>query len=710
MIDRAPFTVSCRVRSLDRRAGAASEASGRRPSAARSVVVRLVLSQELLEARRSRLDAANAKLPQSAEAALQQLADLRVTLVAAALVRIRELEDDVRAMFAAKRAALDVDLRATTDLAKRATKLAGDAMQAVAVMGDVDVLTNAARLRAMLDALRAEVESTCGMPVEDSTIELRVPEGVLDAISGIGELITGGAGRGLASTGGVSVEGLPEDGDEAAADLCHPGIPDAIPPFRVAVTPAARGNAGYDAAEAVASLTRCVAVSAYLERAGGETAPVAVLSLDPEPAQHCVSVRLQLPAAGSPGGRVVLGRVTVYGIAVEPAQGPPLPRLLATIDSPCPAAALAASSLTVPATTPCCVPLSAAGLPSSNVDILQTSVIVAATDPKSGALMFVHPPQGHLAGEVSILRRLSFSEVGLDGPVRSCAWAPTENDGVVVVAGAVGSSSRIVALNASTLSLRWESALGDLNGCHGVCALPSLGVALASSCFDSQIHVFALLDGSRVGRIDCTAGASSGLRRPTFIAADDRSRTVFVSVQGHEAAHCVAAWRWEAGEGGSGAAEGAAPLTAPAGTWVALGVLEGLPLSDAAHPLAVVGAAPPPSPSPPPPPPLPPSSPPPSSSLVVGTLGSAELSVFALPDRRLSFRAAAPDVSVGSRRGRGGAVRARVCGLAGDPCGAWLAVQDGAEGAVAALPWRWPLGRSEAAGDAEAAGALAPPS
>ena len=646
---------------------------------------RCVLTKQVaIEARRSRLTAARTQLPLNAESALRHLEGVRLSLIAAVLARMRELEDGIRAAYAAKCEAVDAQLLYCADLAKKASKLTGDALQAVAVMGDVDVLANAPRLRVMVEELRAAVEDR-EASAEDATLDIRLcAPSFMSMMTQLGEIVT--MQGGLSDVDAASfLELLPltveaSDTTPERATLSSP------PAFRVVVSEAVRARFPYNAATVVRTIARGLAVSAIIEDSAKNSAPLTIFEVVPSPRDHCVSVVLRVPPeAHAPGVRVTLVSVTVSGFSIHPARGPPLPRIIATLEAPSLVMLRSVQSR----------PFGALAFTPAISALRGTAVYAAVCILETAEISFIpHPPRVHVEGSSPAASPASWStsEMGFVEAPRGCAFATGDSD-ILVVVGLGSAGSRIVALDVASRTLLWSAPSADLNGVNGVCVVSSLRIALVSSCFDSRIFVVSLLDGTCVGCIDC---AKSGFRWPTCLAADDRSKTVFASVLlPDNASHTVAAWRWNEGvpEEGSAAAAAGGPTDAVAsqkaneGSWALLGSLQGVPKSRMPHVLAVVGASPQEAGE------STGSSSNETSSLVVGTLGSSDFVVIALPSLRVASRRGGFVSSASSSAIRGTqaltTTAAPVCGLAGDPGGAWLAWQSVEDGSLA---WEsWPL-------------------
>jgi hypothetical protein len=186
---------------------------------------------------------------------------------------------------------------------------------------------------------------------------------------------------------------------------------------------------------------------------------------------------------------------------------------------------------------------------------------------------------------------------------------------------------KLVAADAVTRWVRWSAELNA--GCYGIAVLPEQGLVVASMPVSSGLRVYRLADGTVV----TTAHAE----RPTLIAADPATATLYISTQCR-----VSSFRW------NGVA------------LVSEGVLQAAGETESWRPLAVVPPAPGQR----------------TSYLVVGTINTPTLLVLSLPDRRL--------VHTHTLEGM------MVVGLAADPSGTALAVCDSVSKAVHVLPWPLP--------------------
>jgi hypothetical protein len=204
-----------------------------------------------------------------------------------------------------------------------------------------------------------------------------------------------------------------------------------------------------------------------------------------------------------------------------------------------------------------------------------------------------------------------------------------EATGTLLLADTNDASSKLVAIDAVSGTVRWSAALGS--SCWGIAALPTQGVVVVSDYDDNQLHVHRLSDGVRV--LSTTAVSA------TCVAADPAFGTVYVSTGDYG----VSVFRWD------GAALVAEGVVKAAGTGVFDRHLE----------LAV----------------MPPTPGRHTSYLIVGTHLST-LHVLSLPDRRLVHTHTLEGIDV--------------MGLAADPSGTAFAVCDGSSEAIHVLPWPLP--------------------
>ena len=239
--------------------------------------------------------------------------------------------------------------------------------------------------------------------------------------------------------------------------------------------------------------------------------------------------------------------------------------------------------------------------------------------------------------------------LGLSDVVVAAAYDPALR--VLLIGDQNGLASRLVALDPTTAAVRWASPAGALNSCCGLAVLPQQSLVIASSL--SELHVLRTHSGESVHTL-------RGVCSPTFLAADAATGTVFASTirRGPSGTlHVVSAFRWDADR---------AALDS-------LGEVTEAGLASAPRPLAVARAA---SPAP--------------AHLIVGTCGTPDLLVLALPACRLVHRAAAPPAGAGGDQPEGARGEAAVAGLAADPSGSLLAIVDAAGGGCTRIV-AWPL-------------------
>ena len=231
------------------------------------------------------------------------------------------------------------------------------------------------------------------------------------------------------------------------------------------------------------------------------------------------------------------------------------------------------------------------------------------------------------------------SDLGLSARTRWTAYVPGSIPSLLV-ADMKSHSSRLVAVDPATRTVRWTSDAGSFAGIVdyvGIAAIPPLGVVAV--CNESFLSAHRVSDGSRVGSLEIP-----GLT--FFLTADTSSGTVYGSICDDYRNKTVNAW--------SCASNGATVDITLIGPVAAAGT------SSLPRPLAVVPPAPGKG----------------VSHLVVGTSSSPELLVLSLPGLAL----------VHTHRLEG----MRVTGLAADPWGGALAVCDAASKSLYVLAWPLP--------------------
>jgi hypothetical protein len=183
-------------------------------------------------------------------------------------------------------------------------------------------------------------------------------------------------------------------------------------------------------------------------------------------------------------------------------------------------------------------------------------------------------------------------------------------------------------------------------------AAPPSPAPLSFAHRSHRVCAHRLSDGARV--------SSTPLRAPSFAAAYPQEQTVFFSSRAPEGGYRVAQLRWAPGSRGS---EGGSFVVASACLAAAGSAPEHRPLAVVPTPVLTVGTegAPPLA--------LP-------AFLVVGTLGSDQLTVLALPECALACVHTLEGVEV--------------CGLAADRAGTALIVLDGASASAVTVPWPLP--------------------
>lgn len=204
----------------------------------------------------------------------------------------------------------------------------------------------------------------------------------------------------------------------------------------------------------------------------------------------------------------------------------------------------------------------------------------------------------------------------------------------LLLADAIGASSRLVAIDPTSRAVRWATVPGvfrGFRGCEGLAALPDSGtVAVAST---KALFAHRLSDGERVGSLSVP-------RLHGTLAADSTAGAIFGNVAADGGKFAIGRFSWAPGSGLR--AEG---IVAVAGVGKFL------------RPLTVV----PPSPGKR------------ASHLVIGATNKPELLVLVLPGLTLTHVHVLDGM--------------RVLGLASDPWGGTLAVCDGPSKAVHILAW-----------------------
>jgi hypothetical protein len=225
------------------------------------------------------------------------------------------------------------------------------------------------------------------------------------------------------------------------------------------------------------------------------------------------------------------------------------------------------------------------------------------------------------------------------------ALAIDDTSDTLILTSASEASSRIVAVNATSGEVLWESRVGVINHCLGAAVITSRGVVVLSS--REELGVFRVSDGAKLSRVACN--------EPSFVVWDACTQRVYATVLEGRAS-VIASFKWSGTDGDQLVQDKAASR------FPALADEFGPP----SFPLAIVppvaGA---------------------SSQLVICSSRSRVLRVVSLVDMALVAEFLLPE-------GHG-----NVKGLAADPCGTALVVCSSEAGAAFVLPW--PLKGLEAA-------------
>jgi outer membrane protein assembly factor BamB len=223
------------------------------------------------------------------------------------------------------------------------------------------------------------------------------------------------------------------------------------------------------------------------------------------------------------------------------------------------------------------------------------------------------------------LPSLSATSLGLS--TNTLAAAFDDATATLLLASRASDQSQLVAVDAVSRAVCWSTGLEGT--CFGIAVLTVQGLVVASLHDSNELRVHRLADGARVATVTVS--------RPTFIAADPSSATLYVSTVTR-----VTAFRW------NGSA------------LVSEGVVKAAGKALMGRPLAV----------------MPPALGQRTSYLVVGTYSTSTLLVLSMSDRRLVHTHTLEGI--------------KVLGLAADPSGTALAVCDGASKAIHVLPWPLP--------------------
>jgi hypothetical protein len=525
---------------------------------------------------------------ESAEAERQRLESLRANLHIAIDTRIDELLAKVATAESAKIAALERELERLDAALERSRREYGAAREALTSKSDDEIVSRSHTLTASLDGIDALLATLPHGPVEPSLLRLELDEGaLLSSIRTTGTML---APRGVHAAD-VVVRGLPTHVRPGCPFQFELALCDDYPCRSRAELEAAAASLAFHARVDVSLKTDVVSqpLQASLTPAGGEGGVVAV--------------SVAIPESSGRGVEVVVSSVDVAGQQVT--GGNALPARLQMIRG-----------------------IHAPLLLDDAADINGNNPVITL-DGTLYALLYGSPAVLVYAADGTPLPSILLAELGLSTSTLYAAFV--EATGTLLLADEKGASSKLVAVDAASRTVRWSAALGG--SCYGIAVLPAQGVVVVNVSTYYRLHVHRLSDGVRV--------ASAEAKGTTYVAADPASGMVYASTRVFPS-WVVSVFRWD----------GAA--------LVEEGVVEAAGTADKGRPLAV----------------MPPTPGRHTSYLVVGTHGKRTLRVLSLSDRRL--------VHTHTLEGMG------VMGLAADPSGTALAVCDRASKAIHVLPWPLP--------------------
>jgi hypothetical protein len=522
---------------------------------------------------------------ESTEAQRQRLESLRATLHIAIDTRIDELLAKVATAESAKIATLERELERLDATLERTRREHAAAREVLTSKSDDEIAALATELIASLDGIDALLATLPHGPVEPLLLRLELDEGAL--LSSIRTAGTVLAPRGV-----------------HAADVVVRGLPTTVRPgrplhFELALSNDYPCRAPAELEAAAASLAFHARVVVSLETGTDSL----FLQSSLVPSCGVVAVSVAIPESAGRGAEVVVSSVTVAGQPVTVNHALPTRlRVVAGIDAPL--------VINAGVKAHCITPV-----------VTLDGTLYAPDYESPDVLVF--------SADGTLLPVLSLALLGLSKKMHSAAFV--EATGTLLLADANGTSSKLVAVDAASKTVRWSAALAS--SCNGIAALPTQGVLVGSDGCFNKVHVHRLSDGVRV--------ASAEAARSTFVASDPASGTVYASTWASPS-YGVSAFRWD------GAALVAEGVMTAAGTDSIYRPLAVMPRTPGQH----------------------------TSYLVVGTYGKPTLRVLSLPDRRL--------VHTHTLEGM------LVTGLAADPSGTALAVCDAASKAIHVLPWPLP--------------------
>jgi hypothetical protein len=227
---------------------------------------------------------------------------------------------------------------------------------------------------------------------------------------------------------------------------------------------------------------------------------------------------------------------------------------------------------------------------------------------------------------------LVIDSVGLSHDTNSAAYDESRN--TLLLADDNSSSSKLVAVDMSSHSVRWATAPGLLNGIDGIAVLLKHGIVFVSSCGDFKLYAHRLSDGVRI--------ASMKVPGCSYLASDPETSVVYASSICDTGMLAVVPYLWNGAK------------------LVKQSVVYAPGITGKFRPISVMPPAPGLR----------------TSYLIVGEVDSSTLHIISLPDHRL--------VHMHTLEGM------QVAGLAADPSGTALAVCDRASKLVHVLPWPLP--------------------
>jgi hypothetical protein len=412
---------------------------------------------------------------ESAEAERQRLESLRTSLHVAIDARIDELIASVATAESAKISALERELERLDAAVERTRREHAAAREALTSKSDDDITALSAVLTASLDGIDALLATLPHGPVELSLLQLELDEGAL--LSSIRTAVIVLASRGV-HVANVVVRGLPTHVRPGRSLQFELALSDDYP---------CRAPAELEAAAASLAFHARVVVSLETD---AELQPLHATLM---PATGVVSVSVAIPESAGRGAEVVVSSVTVTGQPVTGGQALPARlQVIRGVHTPLRIKDATTEAVSTPAIT------------------LEGTLY---------APRFDSPDVIVIAADGTLLRSLPVAafKLGLSSYTRCAAFV--ETTGTLLLADANGTSSKLVAVNAASRTIRWSTSLNG--GCWGIAVLPAQGVVILSDRNHGELHVHRLSDGVRV--------ASAKATWPIYIAFDLASETVFAS-------------------------------------------------------------------------------------------------------------------------------------------------------------------------------------